>query len=119
MKKKENTYNLLELIPFRNYNFEFRDNNLVDVLVPRFTDKFFGKFLQPRLKRPYIRANLDSLGTEVWLLIDGKKSVNEIIELMKSKYFDSENNIEDRVILFINNLHKYNFIKFFQIKKEF
>jgi len=107
----------LELVPSRNYEHNYREENLIDVLVPRFNDKIFGKILQPRLKNPFIRANLDELGSNTWELIDEKKSVTDIINLMTDK-FSEENDIENRIVVFIQNLYKNGFIKFINIKQE-
>ncbi len=119
IKQKKNgiEHNLLELVPSRNYDHNYREDNLIDVLVPRFNDKIFGKILQPRLKNPFIRANLDELGSNTWELIDGEKSVTDIINLMTEK-FTEENDIENRIVVFIQNLYKNGFIKFINIKQE-
>jgi len=119
IKQKKNgiEHNLLELVPSRNYEHNYREENLIDVLVPRFNDKIFGKILQPRLKNPFIRANLDELGSNTWELIDEKKSVTDIINLMTDK-FSEENDIENRIVVFIQNLYKNGFIKFINIKQE-
>lgn len=108
---------MLELVPLRIYNFKYREGNLIDVLVPRFKDKFFGKLLQPRLKNPYIRANLDELGSSTWELIDAHNSVSDIIKLSKEKFLN-EVDLDNRIIVFIQNLYKNGFIKFINVKKE-
>jgi len=119
IKQKKNgiEHNLLELVPSRNYEHNYREENLIDVLVPRFNDRIFGKILQPRLKNPFIRANLDELGSNTWELNDKKKSVTDIINLMTDK-FSEENDIENRIVVFIQNLYKNGFIKFINIKQE-
>ncbi len=116
-QKPNREYNLLELIPNRNYKHKYREENLIDVLVPRFNDKFFGKWLQPRLKNPYIRANLDIFGSNIWELINDEYSVAQIIDIMEEK-FTGEKDLKDRIIIFIQNLYRNGFIKFINIKKE-
>lgn len=120
MIKEKNTktkHNLLELVPTRLYKYKYREENLIDVLVPRFKDRILGKLLQPYLTNPYIRANLDVLGSSTWELIDDKNSVTDIINLLSSK-FSNEIEINERVIVFIQNLYRNGFIKFINIKKE-
>jgi len=116
VKKQKKEYNLLELIPFRNYQFVYNENKKIDVLVPRFNDRFFGKFLQPRLKNPHIKANLDDMGTSVWELMDGQNKVEDIIIKMNEYHSENEENLEERIKVFIQNLYRNNFIKFYQIK---
>ena len=117
-KKSDSEYNYLELVPVRNYEHKINDDGKIDVLVPRFTDKFFGRFLQPKLKNPYIRANLDETGTKVWSLIDGKKDVRIIIDETKEHFGNDLESPDERVILFLKNLYRNGFIKFYQINKE-
>lgn len=114
-KKKKSEINYLELTPFRKLNHSLKDDGLIDVLVPRFSDKIFGKLLQPRLKNPYIRANLDELGTATWLEIDGNKQVGEIISNLNNKMGDKIQPANQRITLFLSHLHRNGFISF----KEF
>ncbi|MEJ5287510.1 MAG: hypothetical protein CH6_0539 [Candidatus Kapaibacterium sp.] len=116
LKKKKNL-NYLEMHPFRNYEYEFRTENLVDVLVPRFTNKFARKYILPKMKNPFIRANLDELGSYLWLQIDGKTSVAKLIEIMVAKFGETVEPATERVLLFLTQLYKAGFINFLELKK--
>lgn len=120
-KKKEalKDKNLMELIPVRNYEHNKKEDGLIDVLVPRFTDKFFGKYLQPKMKNKHIRANLDAVGSFTWEQIDGNNTVYQISENLKQHF--GEEGLPDhvqRLAFFISQLFRNNFIYFKESRKD-
>ncbi len=117
-KKKYSNLNYLELTPIRNFEHNLKDDGLVDVLVPRFSDKILGKYLQPRLKNPYIRANFDELGTATWLEIDGNNKVYDIITKLNLTMGEKIQPAQQRITLFLSNLHRNGFINFKEFLKE-
>lgn len=110
--------NLMELTPIRAYEHNKKDDGLIDVLVPRFTDKFFGKFLQPKLKNKYIRANLDEIGSFTWERIDGSNDVYHIALALKEHFGDDFTQHIERTAQFISHLYRNNFIYFKEIRKD-
>lgn len=68
----------MDMIPERIRDHEREEDGSVQVLYPRFEWGPLKKWLMPRLKNPFIRVNLDSVGSCVWEAIDGKKTVYEI-----------------------------------------
>jgi hypothetical protein len=117
-KKSSDELNYLELTPFRKYEHKLNDDGLIDVLVPRFTDKLLSKIIQPRLKNPYIRANLDELGSATWLTIDGNRKVGDIIDLLDKNMGDKIQPSQSRITLFLSYLHRNGFINFIEFKKD-
>jgi hypothetical protein len=117
-KRKSEDINYLDLTPYRLYGHDLREDGLIDVLVPRFTDKFFGKFLQPSLKKPFIKANFDEIGSAVWLEINGERKVEEIIANLNEMFGDKIHPVFERVTLFLSQLHRNGFIKFHELKKR-
>ncbi len=115
--KKENKINFLELTPIRKYQHEVREDEQIDVLVPKFTSKFGKKYINKKLRYPYIKANLDELGSSTWLLIDGNKKVEDIANDLTNKYNEENNPIYDRLIQFLNDLYNNGFIYFKEIRK--
>ncbi|MFN3780780.1 MAG: PqqD family protein [Candidatus Kapaibacteriota bacterium] len=117
-KKNKRKLNYLEMHPFRRYEYEFREKELVDVLVPRFTSKFAAKYILPRMKNPYIRANLDELGSYLWLNIDGKTSVSILIDKMVERFSHRVEPATERVLLFLTQLYRAGFIGFYELTKR-
>lgn len=119
-KQKENSdINYLELTPYRKYEHEFREShNLVNVLVPKFTDRFLGKYLQPRLKYKYLKADLDEFGSATWLKINGKNKVIDIAEQLTEQFGDEIQPINKRLTMFLTQLYKAGFISFNEIERK-
>jgi hypothetical protein len=110
--------NYMELTPVRMHEHRYRDGNLIDVLAPRFSDRFFGKLLQPKLRNKYIRANLDEIGSRTWELIDGERQVHQIIEELRALFGEKIEPATDRLIMFLTQLYRNGFITFREIRKD-
>jgi hypothetical protein len=104
--------NLLDLIPQRIIEHEIGSDDLVILLAPRFKNAFLRKHLQPRLKRPFLKVNLDEIGSAVWLLCDGKRSVGEIAEPLRERFRETIEPCYDRLGQFMQHLEANRFICF-------
>jgi hypothetical protein len=111
------TFNYLEMTPYCMHKHVIKDNGLVDVLVPKFTNKFAVKYLIPRSKSPFIRANLDEFGSTTWLLMDGKNNVSEISDKLIEKFGETIQPVNARLTLFLTNLYNNQFISFNELIK--
>ena len=109
MKEK---INLLDVVPCRAEHILAESEGELSVIAfPRFKRAWVRKYLLPKNMSPYIRVKLEEHGTAVWNLIDGKRSVREIIQLL-SDHFGDEENYEQRITIFITQLRKDGFIKY-------
>ena len=115
-KRKFKGLNYLELTPFSFVGYEPAQDGEIRLLIPRFKNDFFLKFLSKR-KSPYIRANLDKFGSAVWLMIDGKNRVCDIAESLTEKFGDEIQPVHDRLTLFLTQLYRNGFISFNELKK--
>jgi hypothetical protein len=106
------TVNFLELVPFHaeHVNTE-KEGELSVIAFPRFRSKFMQRYFVLKNKSPFIRIKLDQQGTAVWDMIDGKKSVEEIVKAL-SGYFNHEENYEYRISAYLAQLQKQGFLKF-------
>lgn len=120
-KKNRKEMNYLEITPYKIHGEEITDEGLVNVLVPRFKTEFFKKIFVPKNKSPFIRANLDELGSSTWLKIDGEKKVGQICQIVfeeRKEDFDNEiSNCYDRVTKFLSSLYNNKFISFYEFEK--
>ena len=116
-KKKKEEMNLMEMTPVPLYEHEITGDGLINVLVPRFQDRILGKYLQPKLKNKYIKANLDKFGTATWKLMDGEKRVYELSDGLLQKFGKAIEPVDKRLILFLSNLYQNGFIHFKVLKK--
>ena len=104
--RRRRSMNLLELTPTQRAPWEIGDNGSVVVLVPKFHHELLVKWLVPRLKYPQIRVKLDKLGSFVWKQCDGKTTVAEIAERMRTEFSESAGSAEDRIRKFLLMLEK-------------
>ena len=109
--------NYLELTPLRLYEEEISEENLVTILIPKFQNKFAVRFINPKLKSPMIRLKLDELGSAVWLLIDGKRKVGKIGQLLLEKFGDKIEPVNERLTKFLTGLYEQRYITFQEINK--
>lgn len=109
--KKEKT-NLLDIIPFRCSTITTgMEGDCVVIAFPRFRSKWMRRWLLPKGMSPDIHVRLEEHGTAVWELIDGQRTVRDIIEKL-AVHFNHEANYESRVIAYIYRLQKDRFISF-------
>lgn len=111
-KNKFKDVNLMDLVPVKKYEYEKKANDLINVLVPKFTDRILGKYLQPKLKDKYIVAELDKFGSSAWVEIDGEKTIYDISKVLENKFGKEIQPVYDRVGIFFSNLYKNGFIYF-------
>jgi hypothetical protein len=69
------------------------------------------------MKSPYIKANLDELGSAVWGKIDGNNKVKDIANSLKHIYGDDVEQIQDRLTRYLTQLYNAGFISFKELKK--
>lgn len=120
-KTKDDTknMNILHLTPVRQLEHEIDESTgFINVLVPKFTSKIFGKFIQSRLKDKYFKADLDEFGTAAWHKIDGKRKVSNISKELLEEFGDKIQPVNHRLALFMNRLYNSGFITFLEIERK-
>ena len=104
--------NLLDVIPFRSTHIttEKESDGTVVIAFPRFKYDWMRRFLLPKGMSPDIHVRLEEHGSAVWRLIDGRRTVREIISLL-AVHFQSDENYASRVTTYVMQLQKDGFIK--------
>ena len=85
------------------------ERGIVKLLVPRFRASWM-QWLQKRLKKPHIRVGLDEVGSAVWLLIDGNRTVLQIGEKMVKRFGEKMEPVGERLGLVLGTLRRNKFI---------
>ena len=85
------------------------EKGLVEIKTPKFKSNFGKSFCKVIKKDNSFTANMDKLGSLVWKNCNGNKTVKEILDLMK-KEFPKEENLDQRLILFLQQMHSLNYI---------
>lgn len=114
-KKILKSTNTLDLTPIKLYSEEVDNEALVTVIIPKFKNKLAVKIISPKLKSDHFRIKLDKFGSAVWLDINGKTKVEQIIKNLKKKFGDELQEAEDRITKFIFQLYSQGFISFKEI----
>ena len=100
----------LRFIPFRaEYEWSSSREGFVEIKVPKFTSKLGKSFCKVIKKENIFTAKMDKMGSIVWNNCDGKKTVKDILELIK-KEFPDEKNINQRLYLFIQQMRNLNYL---------
>jgi hypothetical protein len=69
------------------------------------------------MKRPYFKIKLDDVGSYIWELCDGKKTVKDVAECLQNEFGEKVEPLYDRLALFLQSLEKNHFI-FFKKKED-
>lgn len=103
--------NLLEVIPCRSEQITAeREGETIVLSFPRFKHLWMQRFLVPKGMSKELRVRFEEHGTAVWELIDGQRTVGEIIEKL-ADYFLNETGYESRISIFLYQMQKDGFIK--------
>jgi hypothetical protein len=116
-RNRRSEVNLLELIPEVTVGFETNESRIVTILAPRFRNRLMLRLLVPRLRNPWFRVSLDEIGSEVWLLCDGKRTIGEIGELLRARFQERVEPCYDRLAVFFRQLEEARFISFINMKE--
>ena len=110
--------NYLHLRPVRRSGHEVREDGTVDILMPRFNNKFWSEVYRRSRKGEFIRIHLDSVGSALWLLIDGEADVEKISAGLDAKFpgrFPNPEDAEKKVTQFFTLLYHQDYITFREI----
>lgn len=91
--------------------WELKDDGLVEIKVPKFKTDFGKSFCKVIKKDNCFTANLDKLGSIVWQNCDGLKTVEEILHIVE-KEFPDEEEIDQRLFLFLQQLRSLSYLEF-------
>ena len=108
---KDESDNFLLYIPIIKHDlYEVRKGSVYLIFIH---DKPLEKALRWLVKKPYKSdVELDSMGSAVWLLIDGKNNIHDIGRKLFEKFGDKCDPIYDRLILYLKYLNKKGWISF-------
>ena len=116
MSKRENknwlkNANMLDLVPVRICEFKQTDK-MVTLLIPRTKSAFMLRIMN-RLKRsPNITIELDKVGSQLWLLIDGELTTQGICNKLEQELGDTLNQAPERVVKYLSGLYHNKHITF-------
>lgn len=112
MNQKRTERNYLEYIPVRNEHLTWKTNAGGIVTLNVENTGFFNRFAQKYFRRPrYTHVHLDTLGSFIWPLIDGRRNVMELGNEVEIRFGEEAAPLYERLARFFQVLESYRFIK--------
>lgn len=96
----------LDRTPVRCVECEAGEGGCVTLLRPKFPKGLLAKWVQPRLARPYYRVKLDEIGSAVWILADGSRTIRQIATEIELRFGDRVRPADARVASFVRELDR-------------
>jgi hypothetical protein len=109
--------NLLELVPEQLVDSTRDDEGIITILGPRFKTGFMKKLVGSRLKSPYFKIALDDIGTTVWENIDGTQNIGKISDILKEKFGEKIEPVNNRLAMFFTQLEMSRFIVYTNLEE--
>lgn len=114
MKKNEN---YLDRIPMRNDMIRWTVDDANNVTLEIENTGFLNKLFQKLFKKPKVSyIHLDEMGSFVWPIIDGEKTITKIGEKVKEHFGDKAEPLYERLSKYFQILASYNFVIFHEDK---
>lgn len=113
--------NFLDLTPVRMIGEEPVDGKRINLLMPRFKNRYTSAMFQPRSKDHFIRIKLDEFGSMTWMLIDGQTTVGGIAEQLNQAHPETLQPADEtplRVTNFLAMLYQQRYISFLEIMDQ-
>lgn len=110
MKKDKSNGNYLDRKPMRceNYTWSEKDGSVTLEIENK---GVFNRIAQKIFKKPKISyVHLDEMGSFIWPLLDGKKTVGDLGKDVEERFGDSAKPIYERLAKYMMILESYNFI---------
>ncbi len=102
---------LLDAVPVRCSHITTEwDGDCIVISYPRFKRKWMRRLLLPKGMSPDIHVHLEEHGSAVWNLIDGQRTVREIVSLL-AEHFHPDEDYASRVTTYMMQLQRDNFVK--------
>ena len=102
--------NYLDKIPIRNAKISWTtENNIVTLEIEN--KGIFNRVFQLLLKKPKVSyIHLDEMGSFIWTLIDGEKSIFELGKQVEEKFGENANPLYERLVKYFQILDDCKFI---------
>lgn len=111
MKKKKQQKNYLDLIPERASGLAWAQDDEGIVVLEVENTGVFNRMAQKLFKRPKVtKVHMEQFGSFIWPLIDGKRTVTELADLLKERFGEEAEPLYPRVAKYMQIMESYHFI---------
>ena len=108
---KDKSDNFLNFVPSKSqkYKWDDQDGNVTIYVENR---GFFNFLAQKLLKKPRVsQIHLEEMGSFIWPLIDGKKNIYDIGQLVSKHFGDKAEPLYPRLVKYFKMLKDYDFVE--------
>ena len=113
MRNKTKDENFLEKVPLRREDITFKSDNDGIVTLEIENKGAYNRIAQKLFKKPKVSyIHLDKIGSQIWLLIDGQKSIVDIGTLAKEAIGDELEPLYERLSKYFQILASYGFVSY-------
>ena len=110
--KRKDSRNFLDLTLEKNSDFRTETNESGEVTIFVENKGFFNLVMQKLLNKPrFSQVHLEEFGSFVWPLIDGKKTIYEIGEIVGGHFHDELNPLYPRLSKYFGMLKNCGFVE--------
>ncbi len=111
-KKQKKSENYLEKKPMRPAHIGWSADESGNVTLEIENKGIFNRVAQKLLKKPKISyIHLDEIGSFLWPIIDGEKSIMDIGPLVEEKFGEKSHPLYERLSKYFQILDSYSFIE--------
>lgn len=108
--KERDSRNYLDLKPTRNESLSWHEEEGLIVLEVENTG-VMNRIAQKLFNRPRVtQVHLDEMGSFIWPLIDGERSVSDIALLVKERFGDQAEPLYPRIVKYFQIVESYHFV---------
>ena len=112
-KKKESKINYLDLIPKKSEALRWHTDLKKRVILEVENRGVFNTVAQKVFGKPrFTKVHLDDMGTFVWPLIDGERTVEDIGKLVKEEFGEKAEPLYPRIVKYFQIMESYHFVVF-------
>lgn len=111
---KDKKQNYLDFVPVRNEKIDFKnDENGTTITLLVENTGVFNTLAQKLIHKPRVtQVHVDEIGSFLWPLIDGERTVNELAQLLEEHFGDAVSPLYDRIVTYFEILKTNEFITF-------
>lgn len=118
-KNKQSQINYLDLIPEKTPSIRWHRDLKERVILEIENTGAFNKIAQKIFNKPrYTKVHLDGLGSFIWPLIDGKRTITELAALVKEEYGEKAEPLYPRIIKYFQIVESYHFVWFINMPQK-
>lgn len=118
-KKNQPQMNYLDLIPEKNRAIRWHRDLKERIILEIENKGVFNSIAQKVFGRPrFTKVHLDEMGTFVWPVIDGEKTVTDIAALVHEQFGEKAEPLYPRMVKYFQIMESYHFVKFINMPEK-